>query len=88
VYQRLIRKLKSEPGTVIWFHVYKDSVETYLAARDVADAVGVPVAWEIYGNPYYQRTVQEYEVNYTPPKPQPPPPPGAIRIAPPKATVD
>jgi hypothetical protein len=88
VFQRLIRKLKSEPGSVVWFHVYKDSVDTYLAARDVADAVGVPVAWEIYGNPYYQRNVQEYEVNYTPPKPQPPPPPGAVRIAPPKATVD
>ncbi|HSI64087.1 MAG TPA: hypothetical protein VLE43_13250 [Candidatus Saccharimonadia bacterium] len=88
VFQRLMRKLKSEPGSVVWFYVFKDSVETYLAARDVADAVGVPVGWEIYGNPYFQRNVQQYEVNYTPPKPQPPPPPGAVRIAPPKATVD
>jgi hypothetical protein len=88
VFQRLMRKLKSEPGSVVWFYVYKDSVETYLSARDVADATGVPVAWEVYANPYFQRNVQQYEVNYTPPKPQPPPPPGAIRIAPPKATVD
>jgi hypothetical protein len=88
VFQRLMRKLKSEPGSVVWFYVFKDSVETYLAARDVSDAVGVPVGWEIYGNPYFQRNVQQYEVNYTPPKPQPPPPPGAVRIAPPKATVD
>lgn len=88
VFQRLMRKLKSEPGSVVWFYVYKDSVETYLAARDVADAVGVPVGWEVYGNPYFQRNVQQYEVNHTPPKPQPPPPPGTIRIAPPKATVD
>jgi multidrug efflux pump subunit AcrA (membrane-fusion protein) len=88
VFQRLMRKLKSEPGSVVWFYVFKDSVETYLGARDVADAVGVPVGWEVYGNPYFQRNVQQYEVNYTPPKPQPPPPPGAVRIAPPKATVD
>lgn len=88
VYQRLIRKLKSEPGSVVWFYVFKDSVETYLAARDIADDVGVPVGWEIYGNPYFQRNVQQYEVNYTPPPPRPPTPPGAIRIAPPKATVD
>ncbi len=88
VFQRLMRKLKSEPGSVVWFYVFKDSVETYLAARDVSDAVGVPVGWEIYANPYFQRNVQQYEVNYTPPKPQPPPPPGAVRIAPPKATVD
>ncbi|RBP47632.1 hypothetical protein DES53_101429 [Roseimicrobium gellanilyticum] len=88
VFQRLMRKLKSEPGSVVWFYVYKDSVETYLAARDVADAVGVPVGWEVYTNPYFQRNVQAYEVNFTPPKPQPPPPPGAVRIAPPKATVD
>lgn len=88
VFQRLTRKLKSEAGTVMWFYVFKDSVDTYLAARDVADAVGVPVGWELYGNPYYQRTVQQFEVDYTPPKPQPPPPPGAVRIAPPKTTVD
>lgn len=88
VFQRLTRKLKTEAGTVMWFYVFKDSVDTYLAARDVADAVGVPVGWELYGNPYYQRTVQQFEVDYTPPKPQPPPPPGAVRIAPPKTTVD
>ncbi len=88
VFQRLMRKLKSEPGSVVWFYVFKDSVDTYLGARDVADALNMPVGWEIYGNQYFQRNVQEYEVDFTPPKPQPPPPPGLIRIAPPKITVD
>lgn len=88
VYQRLIRKLKSEPNTVVQFLVFKDSVEAYLVARDVTDAVGVPVTWEIYGNQYYQRNVQPYEVDFTPPPPPPPPKPGQVRIPPPKVNVD
>ncbi|WP_038166192.1 hypothetical protein [Verrucomicrobium sp. BvORR106] len=87
-YQRAVRKFKSEPNTVMWFYVFKDSVEAFLAARDYADTEGVPVVWELYGNPYYQRNVAEYEVNFTPPKPQPPPPPGAVKIAAPKMTAD
>lgn len=87
-YQRAVRKFKSEPNTVMWFYVVKDSVEAFLAARDYADSEGVPVVWELYNNPYYQRNVAEFEVNFTPPKPQPPPPPGAVRIAAPKMTVD
>lgn len=87
-YQRAVRKFKSEPNTVMWFYVFKDSVEAFLAARDYADSEGVPVVWELYGNPYYQKNVAEFEVNFTPPKPQPPPPPGAVRIAAPKMTAD
>jgi hypothetical protein len=85
VFQRAMRKFKTEPNTVVWFYVYKDSLDLYLQARELADEAGVPVGWEIYGANYFQRTVQPFEVNY---KPAPPPPPGAVRIAAPKATLD
>jgi hypothetical protein len=89
VFQRAMRKFKSEPDTVVWFLVYKDSVETYLAAREIADQVGVPVGWELYGTPYYQRSVAAYEVDYTPPKPPTTPPTTpTVRIVAPKATLD
>lgn len=87
-YQRAVRKFKSEPNTVMWFYVFKDSIETFLAARDYADNEGVPVVWELYNNPYFQKNVAQFEVNFTPPKPQPPPPPGAVRIVAPKITID
>ncbi len=92
VYQRLLRKFKSEPNTVVWFHVYKDSIDTYLAARDIADETGVLAGWELYGNNYFQRLLStEYLVDYTPAKPVVPgtaPVKAAVTIAPPKTTLD
>ncbi|MEI6535234.1 MAG: hypothetical protein WCN98_07840 [Verrucomicrobiaceae bacterium] len=91
VFQRLMRKFKSEPNTVVWFHIYKDSLPAYLVARELADQTGVPAGWEIYPNPFYQTTLAEYEVDFIPPKPGPPPPPGlppAVQIMPPKQTLD
>lgn len=87
VFQRAVRKLKSEQGSVIWFLVFKDSIDLYLAARDIADQAGVPVGWEIYANNYYTRAVAEFEVDYTPPKPNPNTTP-TVRIAAPKAGID
>ena len=86
VFQRAMRKFKSEPNTVVWFYVFKDSVDTYLAARDIADQIGVPVGWEIYNNDYFQRSVAAYEVDYKPP-PAPAVQP-AVRIAAPKTALD
>jgi len=91
VFQRAMRKFKSEPNTVVWFLVYKDSIAEYLAAREIADQVGVPVVWEIYGANTYQRALADVEVTFTPPKPTPTPPPTAtpaVRIAPPKTGLD
>jgi len=85
VFQRALRKFKTEPNTVVWFYVYKDSLDLYLAARDLADQAGVPVGWEIYGNSFFQRSVLPFEVDYKPP---PPPPATAVRIAAPKTTLD
>lgn len=91
LFQRAMRKFKSEPNTVVWFLVFKDSIAEYLAAREIADQVGVPVVWEIYGANTYQRALADVEVTFTPPKPTPTPPPTAtpaVRIAPPKTGLD
>jgi len=87
-FQTILKKSKANPKAVIWFHVYKDSLPTYLAIREYADQMGVPVGWDLYGNPWFQKTMPvEYSVPFTPP----PPPPGgvpAVSIAPPKTTLD
>lgn len=88
VFQRAVRKFKAEPGSVVWFLVFKDSIDLYLAARDIADQAGVPVGWEIYNNNFFSRVVAEFEVDYTPPPPPPPNTVPGIRIAPPKAALD
>lgn len=93
-FQRLIRKFKTEPNSVVWFHIYKDSLPAYLIARELADQTGVPAGWDLYPNPFYQKTLEQYEVDFIPAKPgpaPPPPPPGtapAVQIAPPKQTLD
>jgi len=87
VFQTQLKRLKPNPKAVIWFHVYKDSIATYLAARDIADQMGLPVGWDLYGNPFYARSLPpEYTVPFT----AAPPRPGAaaVTIAPPKTTLD
>jgi len=88
VFQTLLKKFKADPKAVVWFHVYKDSIPTYLAAREFADQMGLPVGWDLYGNPSYSRTMPaEYTVNVTAPPPAVPAA-GVITIAPPKSTLD
>ena len=89
VFQAVIKRLKTDPKGVIWFHVFKDSFETYFAIRDIADQAGIPVGWDLYGNAFFTRALpSQFVVDYIP---APPPPPGAtpaIVIAPPKTTLD
>jgi hypothetical protein len=91
-FQALMRKFKADPKSVIWFHVYKDSLETYLAVRDVADQLGMPVGWDLYPSPFYARSLlAEFAVAHTPPPPTAAPPAGAktgINIAAPKTVLD
>ena len=88
VFQTLLKKFKTNPKAVVWFHVYKDSIPTYLAAREFADQIGVPVGWDIYGTPAFVRNMPaEYSVPYTAP-PAAAVVPGAVTIAPPKTTLD
>ncbi len=88
-FQTVLKKLKGDPKAVVWFHVFKDSIPTYLQAREFADAMQIPVGWELTSNPFFTRTLPvEFAVNFTPP---PPPPVGAVpavTIAAPKTTVD
>jgi len=85
-FQKLLKQFKPNPKTVVWFHVYKDSIQTYLEARDLVDQAGMSVGWDLTGNPYYTYYLPaQFAVNYTPP---PPPPVGAVVITPPKATLD
>ncbi len=91
-FQRLMKQFKTNPHTVVWFHVFKDSIPTYLEARELVDQMGIAVGWDIYGNPYYTLYLPPmHAVNFTPPPAAPPLPPGAtpaVTIAPPKATLD
>ena len=41
-------QLRRDPANVVWFYVYKDSLESYLAGRDVAQSIGMPNGWEFY----------------------------------------
>jgi hypothetical protein len=88
VFQTQLKRVKTDPKGVVWFHVFKDSIETYLAVRDIADQMGVPVGWDLTSNAYYARTMPaEYSVPFTAAAPKP----GAataVTIAPPKTTLD
>ena len=56
--------------------------------QEIADQLGVPVGWDIYGQPNFSRILPaEYTLNTTPPPPTPAVP-GAIIIAPPKQVLD
>lgn len=88
-YQRMLRKLKSDPQSVISFLVYRDSVETYLTARDVADTIGVPTTWRISSTPHLLSNLPGIVVN---PLREPPTPTATtaplVTIPPPKASID
>lgn len=91
-FQGLLKQFKANPKAVVWFHVFKDSIQTYLEARELIDQAGVPAGWDIYGNPFFVHYLPaQYMVNFTPPPPAPAPVPGAapaVTIAPPKQTLD
>ena len=88
-FQTLLRQFKANPRTVIWFHIFKDSIPTYLEARDLVDQAGLAAGWEIYGNPFYTHYLPpQYLVNYTPAAPAPAGATPAVIIAPPKQTLD
>lgn len=94
IYMNTMRSIKANAKGVAVFQVSKDAFATYLEARKVADEVGVPATWEFYNPP---ATGIELAVNIPgfevqrfqmPPPPGPPPNPNAVRIAPPKKTID
>ena len=88
VFQRALRKFKGEPNKIVWFYVFKDSVETYLAAREIADAAGVPVGWQIYGQDFYTVRVPNVAIEPFTPAPTPTTPAVKSEIVPPKEQLD
>ncbi len=86
-YQRALRKFKSEPGKVISFVVAPDSVEAYLESRLVADAIGVPVVWNLSNLDYYRVRMPGIVLD-VPEQPNRPPPPQGQGIKPPSEQID
>ncbi|MFZ4765733.1 MAG: hypothetical protein ACOYMN_12330 [Roseimicrobium sp.] len=86
-FQRMLRKLKEEPTNVLGFLVFKDSIDTYLAAREVADSLGMPATWGLAGTPFLVTVIPDIVVN--PLKASTTKPPAAaLTIPPPKASLD
>lgn len=86
-FQRAVRKIKTEPNKVISFNVFNDSVEAYVEARAIADAVGVPVIWQISSIDYHRARLPGIVLDVPPP---PPPNPNAPKseIKAPKEQID
>jgi len=76
-FHRMMKLVKSYPDAVLMFRVRPDGYETYLKAREIADAARLPCGWEIDGNPALL-DVLDFEVNRlkapAPSKPGPRPP--------------
>lgn len=88
-YQRALRKLKTEPGKVVSFSIAPDSAEAYLEARIVADAIGVPVLWNLSSIDYHRVRMPGIVLDVPPPpKPTTPPPPPGQGIKPPTEQID
>ncbi|MDX1944660.1 MAG: hypothetical protein SFU86_04570 [Pirellulaceae bacterium] len=85
-FSNFLRVLKRNPKGVAWFLVHKDSFETYLAAREVCDGIGVPAGWEMTGNPFLTEVIYDFKVNQL--EKPPPPNPNAVVIPAPKKTID
>ncbi len=89
-----MRSIKANPKGVAVFQVAKDGFATYLEARKVADEVGVPATWEFYNAPptgiEIAVRIPNFEVQrfQLAAPPGPPPNPNAVRIGPPKKTLD
>jgi hypothetical protein len=82
----VVRSVKRNPKGVVWFLVHPDSFETYLAARELCDQVGVPAGWEMWGAPFFIEYLTDFQVNRL--EDPPPPNPDALVIPAPKKTID
>lgn len=87
-----LTRLRTQPKVILWFMVYRDSIETYLVARDMCNRFGVPSGWEFYWAPYYAEHLSAIEVERLQ---APPPQPSAgasqsspVAIPAPKRTLD
>jgi hypothetical protein len=76
-------------NTVVWFQVARDSFETYIRAREIVDAIGVPAGWDVASEPAYAVVLTDFTVTQMEKPPEAPPPdPTKPVIPPPKKTLD
>lgn len=87
-FQRALRKLKTESGKVISFVIAPDSVEAYLESRIVADAIGVPVVWNLTSIDYHRVRMPGIVLDVPAPPPPKTPPPQGQGIKPPTEQID
>lgn len=81
-----LQKMKGT-NAVVWFHVLPDSFESYLQAREITDAAGIPAGWEVAGEPAFAIALNDFDVA---PLEAPPVavPDAQVPIDPPKKTLD
>ncbi len=70
-FQNDLRRYKSS-NTVVWFHVARGAFDAYLRARELCDAVGVSVGWELINSANVTEPITEFAVNRMV-EPAPPP---------------
>ncbi len=84
----MLRQAKNS-NTVVWFHVVRDSFETYIRAREIVDSLGVPAGWDVASEPAFSQALTEFTVTQMeqPPAPAPVDPTKPV-IPQPKKTLD
>lgn len=91
-FTKMLADVKRTGNAVVWFRVMPDSFDTYLAAREMCDRIGVPAGWEITTSPLFAKDMPEIKLNRLEEPPPPPPPvppqPGDIVIPPLKRRID
>jgi hypothetical protein len=76
-------------NTVIWFHVARNSFETYIRAREIVDTLGVPAGWDVASEAAYSVPITEFTVTQMEKPPDVPPPDPTKPVIPtPKKTLD
>ena len=87
-YQKMLRKIRNFPNSVVIFKVASDGYDNYLAARNLSDQFGIPAGWDFAGETKYTFEVPEIQMNpldIPPPAPAAPPPAPAPKPGAPQA---
>ena len=90
-FPRLLRTMH-DVNTVIWFRVTPDSFAYYDRAREIVERSRLLVGWEPINEAQIAGNLNQFFVERLrdppPPRPAPPPDPDAIRIPPPRPSLD
>lgn len=89
-FRRGLATVKGSPNGVVWFKVLKDSLHAYVRAREISEEMNIPAGWEIVTAYDTSVNLTAYEIprRDRPPPVKPTTTPPAMRIEPPKKTLD